>query len=457
MEFLSVSLPEEIIKFENRGNFKMAKDKIHAMLEKRCPHMLKKRLEYELYRIERMRANYPFDAHEANNILKQTIKDFNETEFEILKRENRLDCVNFDGELLFERRFAENLCFAEKSYMARKIPDTAREKANQLLHNRLDELLKGDCPKTYRVRARITKKLIKANEDSKVIKCWLPLPKCDLQQSASSCAKTDLEEFVISGNHHPQRTLFAKKEYQKGKEHIFNAEFEYTISEIVSNVDPDKVQKPTSNMVNFLREQLPHITFTPYLKQLACEIIAGETNPYLIAKRIYDWITLNVRYSFMKEYKFYEDISTYAAVNLKGDCGVQALLFITLCRISGVPARWQSGWYANPLAQGNHDWAFFYCEPYGWLPVDCSFGGARRDVPAYREFYFGNLDAYRLVTTTGFMMPFFPKKEFIRNDPYDNQTGEMETDTGPVESEDTQTIKEIISFEVLSDKIEGKE
>lgn len=457
MEFLCVSLPEEIVKFENRGDFKVAKEKIQAMLEKGCPKMMKKRLEYELYRIERIKKNYPFDSLEALNILKKTIKDFKESEFEALNRENRLDFVDFDGDRFFERRFADNLCFAEKPYMERKIVDKDREQANQLLHNRLDELLKGAPPKTYRVRARITKKLLKTSENSQIIKCWLPLPKCDLQQAAASRLKTDLKEYVVSGKSHPQRTLFAKEDYKAGKEHAFSVEFEYTISEVISNVDPDKVRKTSSNMTNFLGEQLPHIIFTPYLKQLACEITKGESNPYLKAKRIYDWITLNVHYSFMKEYKFYEDLSTYTAVNLKGDCGVQALLFITLCRISGVPARWQSGWYANPLVQGNHDWALFYCEPYGWLPVDCSFGGARRDNSAYREFYFGNLDAYRLVTTTGFMAPFFPKKEFIRNDPYDNQTGEMETDAGPIESEDTQTIKEIINFEAIEDKTEGKD
>jgi transglutaminase-like putative cysteine protease len=207
----------------------------------------------------------------------------------------------------------------------------------------------------------------------------------------------------------------------------------------------------------YLQEQLPHIFFTPYLSYLAGQIKGDEKNPYLIAKRIYDWVTLNVKYSFMKEYKFYEDLSTYAAVNLKGDCGVQALLFITLCRICGVPARWQSGWYANPITPGNHDWAFFYCEPYGWLPVDCSFGGARRDKEEYREFYFGNLDAFRMVTTTGFMAPFFPEKQYIRNDPYDNQTGEMETDTGAVEAEDTVSIKEIIAFDEITDNKERDE
>ena len=37
-----------------------------------------------------------------------------------------------------------------------------------------------------------------------------------------------------------------------------------------------------------------------------------------------------------------------------------ALTFITMCRIAGVPARWQSGLYVAPDSVGSHDWAEFY-------------------------------------------------------------------------------------------------
>ena len=59
-----------------------------------------------------------------------------------------------------------------------------------------------------------------------------------------------------------------------------------------------------------------------------------------------------------------------------GRCGIQALLFVTLCRAVDIPARWQSGLYTTPVNVGCHDWAQFYVEPYGWLFADCSFGGS---------------------------------------------------------------------------------
>ena len=51
------------------------------------------------------------------------------------------------------------------------------------------------------------------------------------------------------------------------------------------------------------------------------------------------------------------------ARNRRGDCGIMALTFITLCRLVGIPARWQSGLSVSPTGVGCHDWAMFYIAP----------------------------------------------------------------------------------------------
>nr|WP_255350143.1 transglutaminase-like domain-containing protein [Marinitoga sp. 1155] len=175
-------------------------------------------------------------------------------------------------------------------------------------------------------------------------------------------------------------------------------------------------------------------------------MINDEKNPYLKAKLIYDWITLNVNYSYVKPYSIYGNISQFVATNLKGDCGFQALLFITMCRIAGIPARWQSGWYINKYFASPHDWALFYIEPYGWLPANLSFGGARRNIPKFKEFYFVNLNGFRMVANNNFMEP-FPGKKFWRSDPYDNQVGELETEIENIYSDKYNYNIEVINFE----------
>ena len=122
------------------------------------------------------------------------------------------------------------------------------------------------------------------------------------------------------------------------------------------------------------------------------------------------------------------DIADTCLRTLRGDCGVQALAFITLCRCAGIPAKWQSGQVADPDSVGMHDWAMFYVAPYGWMFADCSFGGSafRAGAEERRNHYFGNLDVYRNVTTNTFMADFEPSSKFFRYDPYDNQRGEVE-------------------------------
>ncbi len=179
---------------------------------------------------------------------------------------------------------------------------------------------------------------------------------------------------------------------------------------------------------DFCREQLPHIRFTPYLRQLVREVVGEETNPLLKARRIYDYITSHVMYSYVRSYFTLTDIPEYVSTCFKGDCGVQALFFITMCRAAGVPARWQAGLYTTPLEIGCHDWAQFYVEPFGWLYADCSFGGAafREGYEGRWEFYFGNLDPYRMPAAREFQADFNPPMAHLRNDPYDNQMGEVE-------------------------------
>ena len=136
------------------------------------------------------------------------------------------------------------------------------------------------------------------------------------------------------------------------------------------------------------------------------------------------------------------------ATGFKGDCGIFALLFITLCRICKIPARWQSGLYATETSAGSHDWAQFYIAPYGWLFADCSFGGSafRSGNEARRNFYFGNLDPFRIPSVTAFQHEFYPPRTHLRLDPYDNQVGEAEYGDRSLEAHEFTTTHDVMLF-----------
>ena len=108
--------------------------------------------------------------------------------------------------------------------------------------------------------------------------------------------------------------------------------------------------------------------------------------------------------------------------------GVQGLVFVTLCRAAGVPARWQSGWETLPNRWNMHDWSEFYVKPWGWLPADASYGLQKHADTRVRDFYCGHLDSYRLIVNLDYGCQLDPPKQSFRSEPNDFQRGEMEID-----------------------------
>ena len=187
----------------------------------------------------------------------------------------------------------------------------------------------------------------------------------------------------------------------------------------------------------FTKEEAPHIVFTPELKYLTHLIIGKETNPCIKAKKIYDWICDNTVYSYAREYSTILNIPMYVYENRYGDCGQEALFFITLCRIAGVPAAWRSGWECmGGDRYGMHDWTSVYIKPWGWVPADPYMGVwaiqestlPDEDRQYLRDFYFGSMDPWRLEANARNNAELNPEKYDFRSEPVDFQRGEVEVD-----------------------------
>ncbi len=445
MEFLNVPLPQSVLREEGKGNFKKAIQIVDELLKRDLPEMLKKRLQYEPERIYRLIEDYPFDEEGALEKMKSI--GVNEDEFYRHVEHEDVDYLLVEGEKKFERRFLENFIFKFPDY-APDIKDDEHAEVKNLVNRRIDELIEGDKPKKYRVEARISLTLKKDYKGNKV-RCWLPIPKLE-----SPIERVDFVECNAeckrSRDDSTNMTVYMEGKPKAGT--TFEVRFQYVLREQMNSIHVENVKNVDERRIEsgFLREKPPHIVFSKYLIALTNEIVKDEKNPYLKAKRIYDWMTKNVDYSYMNPYSVYDgSLAEFAAVNLRGDCGVKALLFITMCRIAGIPAKWQSGWFITPNYAGPHDWAYFHVEPYGWLPADLSFGGARKDNEKRRSFYFGNMDAFRMVANSEFMAPFYPKKRFIRSDPYDNQVGEVETDKENIYYDGFDYKIEVLNFEEM--------
>ena len=179
-----------------------------------------------------------------------------------------------------------------------------------------------------------------------------------------------------------------------------------------------------------LEARPPHVVLSPEIIKLSKELTAGETDPLRKAFKIWSWIDENIKWAAEIEYSTITNIVEKVYSCKRGDCGTQALLFVSLCRASGVPARWQSGWVTRPREWNMHDWAEFYTPQYGWLPADPSVGRRKSDEPEIRDYLFGHLDSYRMIANTDCEQPFDPPMKHLRSDPVDNQRGELEWEGG---------------------------
>jgi transglutaminase-like putative cysteine protease len=176
----------------------------------------------------------------------------------------------------------------------------------------------------------------------------------------------------------------------------------------------------------YTKERPPHIVFSDDIKALSQQIVGEEENPVRIVQKIFQWIDENIPWASALEYSTVKSIPEYVLENRHGDCGMQSLLFITLARYNGIPAKWQSGWYFFPVQTNMHDWAEVYYEGVGWVPVDQSFGMIDSEDDQVKWFYTQGIDPFRLIINDDWGRELYPPKKFLRSETVDFQRGELE-------------------------------
>jgi len=137
----------------------------------------------------------------------------------------------------------------------------------------------------------------------------------------------------------------------------------------------------------------------PYIKNLAKKIVGDETNPYYMARKIFDHVRNTLEYKL-------EGGWNVAPVVLKrgtGSCSEYSFCFIALCRAAGVPARYVGAIVVRgddaSLDEVFHRWPEVYLPGYGWIPMDPQ--GGDKPTPRDRAMNIGNLSNRFLITTQG--------------------------------------------------------
>ena len=455
LQFQNVGLPDDILRRKLWGDFEGALRLIDRRLaDPATPEALAQSLRIQKEMIALLPGEYPYSREDALAIIREKIPEFTEDEFDELVDDRRIKWIYVKGEMRFFNRFFSSVCKAIPAFAQRagvKLPGVESATGGTQEDSRLDISMstmkeKGSLSSRIRIRATVQ---VKAElfTPGMFIRAHLPIP-ATCQQQSDICIEKVYPEFgKIAPENAPQRTVCWEGNMEEN--HCFEVIYSYTHTAVYTDAYYGK--GIPGNYDFDVTEQGPHIVFTPYIQALAAELTKGMTDPLEKARAFYDFITLHMKYTYMPGYFVLENIAESCARNFTGDCGVLALLFITLCRCAGIPAQWQSGLTAEPDFIGGHDWVRFYVEPYGWIFADPSYGtgAVRLNKEERRRFYFGNLDPYRMVANSAFAANFSVPKEQWRADPYDNQLGEMESSHRGFPLDDFLRSKEILSCELI--------
>ena len=435
---------QEAERLEESGRFRQAAAALTAALQDQTlAGPKRKSLEFEIDRLARIRLDFPYSKDELFAELKKSVVDITGDEFESWVKEGRFDSREIDGELRFMGSSVSNLFFRYPELNPRRIPvkdTTALDKAHYeavvaIKKAALAEKKPYVLPKRFHMTMTVRAKPGAAPADA-IIRAWLPIPREYPFQSGIELLEFSSTPKEIAPPDSPIRSVYFEQPARKDQPTEFKVVYEYTKSGVYFGPEAARVLScPNDPALKPYLGEAPHIVFTPELRALSQQIAGGETNDCVKAKKFYEWIAGNIKYSYAIEYSTIRNISEYCRAHGYGDCGQEALLFMTLCRLNGIPARWQSGWDTFPNATTIHDWCEIYLAPYGWIPVDPYMGiyamryattlkdEQRREI---RDFFFGGQDWYRMAANSEHSQTLTPPKHSMRSDDVDFQRGELE-------------------------------
>lgn len=464
IDYLSVPLPSDIQRAKETGDFTLATQLIQAKLAfDKTSQTLRRRLEGELAVLEVLKEDqFPYDEQTAQEKMAAAFTHYQESELVELVLQNQVGWIYRKGKKHFDKRFVENLVKTRADYYERY----RYEEENNIDNERQTELddnirvMKQEGSRKARITLKqsIRPKKKLAQSEGPFL-AHLPLARKNGGILTTEILRTSNNVYQIDEDTAVQRTVAFQTE--EAEDLFFEVEQQYTIEAVYHDLFAAMADEnfPTelsaAEQKQFqaeLAQKSPHILFTDFLRQLLAELILPEMSLVEKAWKIYHFVTTQVNYSYMPEYFTLANISEFCAVNQKGDCGVQAILFITLCRMAGIPAKWESGLYVSEYTQGPHDWAKFYLPTLGWVYADVSFGGS-----AYRgqnterwKYYFGNLDVFRLVANDDIQADFAVAKKQLRADPIDNQRGEFESSQQGFRYNQLEWDVTLLQFEFLT-------
>ncbi|HTM29303.1 MAG TPA: transglutaminase domain-containing protein [Rhodanobacter sp.] len=430
-------------------------------------------LAFQRERMRRILLDFTLTRAEVEARVRKQIPDLTAAEFARWDDAGLLERMTIDGRTLYFKRAPGNLFRLSAAALGRRAVQSPLSEGPM-------ESLNAEQRAVYQTargegrssvlprRVRMTQTLTvdaDAVPAGETVRAWIPYPRAvPGQQQDIVYVASQPAAHSIAPESALQRTVYLEQPAVAGRKSVFSVTYEVTLLAQHHAIDADKmrplsaVQTPVpacagdahpepcspfpipasaADLAPWLAERPPHIVFTPSMRAFSRQVVGDETNPYRIAQKLFAAVD-RIPWAGAREYSTISNISDYALHAGHADCGQQTLLLMTLLRMNGIPARWQSGMVFSADGSGYsniHDWAYLYLAPYGWVPVDVTTGRLHptaSDDKALEWFYFGGLDNYRIAFNDDFSRSFQPSKRHFRSDDVDSQRGEAEWRGGNV-------------------------
>lgn len=431
------TLYEQANKNYEKGNYQAAYDqyqKARAGFVKEDDAVKAYDCRVSMRHIDKIRAEYPHTKEEAKKILSKEFKDIPASERNAWLDNGKADSITIEGKPYYFGEFVKNLKFRDKSLM-KKDPEGMAHEAT-FFRNYHDMIFRSQheeySAKSWRpyinpVEFMASGALSIAREklpETGLLRLWIPLP-------VQTAAQDNIRVISINPAKYmklPPRTsgdiglayMEIPLEELKGDLDV-SVDFLFKHYQQRFIVDPNNVGKYDWN--SFLYKEYTrswkNISITKAIRQKAKEIVGKERNPYLAAKKIYDYVVNHIQYSFMPHLTLNvlgSPESVFVHEKGYGDCGAQSVYFSALCRAAGIPARTTGGMQLCPENPSDHFWAEFYLPNYGWIPVDTSVAQTaelsqsvtKEQDKIFKDFFFAGQDPYRYVIQKDVDVPLIP-------------------------------------------------
>jgi len=427
-----------VIALVDDGRFAEAEANIAARLQSTSvPAEERSALEFERERMRRILLDFTLSRSDVKAQVRERIPDLTDREFAAWDQAGLFEKRVIDGRTRYFQRSPSNLFRLSPAALARHKEtigpfdgpmETPNDHHRAVVKAAREARRRSVLPHRVRVTQSISVQAdtVPAGE---TMSAWIPYPRAiEGQQENIRYLRSSPAEHTLAPESTLQRTIYFEKPAVAGKRTDFSVTYELTIYAQHTAIDPDKVVPAnlTPGLLEHVGERPPHIVFTDEIRKFSRDAVGDETNPYRIAQRLFAAVD-RIPWAGALEYSTISNISDYALRAGHADCGQQTLLLMTLLRLNGIPARWQSGMVFSDGEYDNlHDWGMSYLAPYGWVPMDVTTGRMSAGDPAVDHFYLGSLDAYRIAFNDDYSQPLFPAKRHFRSDTVDSQRGEVE-------------------------------